>query len=298
MVYDRNKDVFATTFTHARNQYDLNYKSLIGFITVDAALTVSNPKYLWHKEAIEHNGRSISISSTGDYLLCAGVYERSDLRRAHNPAWLKVDPSGVPVSRLIRYNIDDDVIFGHHATTYDCRTGDEEHVLVNEHKTDLRVIRTTDIGKACGAVEYRPYDKEYDPKQVVYRYDYKKQEGERRYDVYEKLFEPRYRKCEGEGNSYRTTGIAQANTENSSLLVYPSVISASNARLTLENNSGAGMKMELYNIAGQLIYSNNQVAAGKTEVSINGTLSTGIYLVKMYGATGELAGTTKILVTE
>lgn len=297
MVYNREKDIFATTFTHFRTNYVQGIKSLIGFINVDAGLNVSNPKYLWHYEGIEHNGRSISISASGDYLLCSGVYENTDVLRAHNPAWLKVDVSGSPVTRLIRYNVKDNVFFGHHATTYNSN-GDEEHVLVNEHKTDLRMIRTDANGRACGSVEYRPYDKEYEPKEALYRYDYKKQEGEKRYKPYEKLFEPKYRKCDGEGSSYRTTGIAQAASGASSLLVYPSVISAGNARLTLENNSGAGMKVELYNVAGQLIYTNSQVAAGKTEITINGNLSTGIYLVKIYEAAGELSGTSKILVTE
>lgn len=297
MVYDPNKDVFATTFTHAKNSYVQGTGSVIGFITIDANLVVANPKYLWHKEASEHNGRSISLCSSGDYLLCSGIYDNTSVF-VNNPAWLKVDASGTPVSALLRYNIKDDVYFGHHATTFNPNTGDEEYILVNEHKTDLRMIRTDVNGKACGVDKFEPYVKEYTPKQAFYKYDFKEQGDYKKYEVYEKLFNPDYRKCEGDGTSYRTTGIAQVESGESTLFVYPSVVSSANLHLVLVNGSNALVKMELYNLAGQLIYSNNQIATGKNELDIQTGLSAGVYLVKLYGAEGQPARTTKIVVTE
>jgi hypothetical protein len=112
------------------------------------------------------------------------------------------------------------------------------------------------------------------------------------------MLDPKYRKCDNDAPSYRTTGIAQIGNTESGLLLYPSVISTGNAQLTVVNNNGADMNMEIRSITGQLIYANKQVVNGKTEIKLNGNLSQGIYLVSIYNATGALTGTSKILITE
>jgi hypothetical protein len=301
MVYDPNKNVFAVTFTHEKNGYVTGTSSVMGFLTIDANLLVANTKYLWHKEASEHNSRSISLSNTGDYLICSGVYDNSFVF-VHNPAWLKVDASGSPVSALLRYNVKDDVYFGHHATTFDPNTGSEEFVLVNEHKTDLRMIRTAFNGKACGVMKFEPFVKEYEPKAETYKYYDKEQGDYTRYKVYEKLFFPDYRKCDGDGSSYRTTGIVQVGTTTNegTTSLYPTVITAGNAYLMVENNSGTEVNMEVRNITGQLVFANKHISSGKTEMNVNpnGELSVGIYLVNIYTTEGVLTSTSKILVSE
>lgn len=297
MVFDAEKNVFATTFTHEKNGFVQGTSSVIGFVQIDAFLNVYNPKYLWHKYATAHNGRSISLSK-GGYVLCSGVIDNSVANSPHNPAWLQVDQSGVPTSPLFRYNVKDDVIFGHHAATFNPNTGDAEYVLVNEHRTDLRMIRTDLNGKACGAVKFEPYAKEYPFEQSFYVYDFKEEGQYKRYEVYEKLFSPEYRKCDGDGSSYRPTGITAIESAENSLVIYPSLISATNARFTIENNSGTVMSLHLFNVAGQLIYSSNQVTIGKTEVALEESISAGIYLLKVYNTNGEVTKTSKIVVTE
>lgn len=299
MIWDPNKNVFAVTFMHYKSSYVQGINSEIGFLTIDASLAVSNTKLLWHNEAIEHNGRSISFCSSGDYVLCAGILDNS-ITFVNNPAWLKVNNSGDPISPLMRYNIKDDVYFGHHATTYNPDTGDEEYVLVNEHKTDLRMIRTDVNGEVCVYRKFEPLVEKYEPKENTYKYDFREQGDDKRYRVYEKRIDPEYRKCKEGSDSYRTTGIATVGTAESGLQLYPSVVSAGNANLTVVNNSGGDVKMEVRSITGQLVFASNQVTAGKTDVKLNttGTLSTGIYLVQLYDASGALNSTTKILITE
>jgi len=299
MIYDPNKNIFATTFTHAKNGYVPGTSSIIGFVTIDANLNIYDTKYLWHKEASQHNGRSISLCENGDYLLCSGIYDNNSVF-VHNPAWLKVDPTGSPLSALLRYNIKDDVIFGHHATTFNPNSGEEEYVLINEQKTDLRMIRTTIGGKACGVDKFEPFVDKYDPEIATYEYDYKENGDQKDYKVYEKLFFPDYRKCDGDGTSYRTTGIDPASNKDNTITLYPSVVSAGNAYLILENNSGADAKIEILNVTGMLVYSNKQVVSGKTEVKLNtsGSLPLGMYLVKIYTADSKAISTSKILITE
>jgi hypothetical protein len=303
MVYDPERNVFATVFTHHRQQFmpdppAPSYRSVIGFITVDAGLNIANWKYLWHEKGLAHNGRSISLCGDGPYLLCSGITDRNNPAR-RNPSFLKVDATGVPTTgQLIRYNVDDDVIFGHHATTFNPDSGDEEYVLVNDHRTDLRVIRPDFFGAACGDEYYDAMVEKYEPKQVFHKYYYEERGDYKRYGPIEKMLDPKYRKCDNDASSYRTTGIAQVGSAESGLLLYPSVISASNARLTLVNSNNTELSLEIRNITGQLVYSNKQVAAGKTEIKLSGNLSQGVYLVSIYNATGALAGTSKIIITE
>lgn len=294
MVYDGDNNVFATVFTHEKTTYVQGISSLIGFITIDASLNIANPKFLWHKEAVLHNGRSISLAK-GGYVLCSGVYDKDN--DVHNPSWLHVDYTGVPLSPLFRYNVKDDVYFGHHAITYNPVFGNTEFVMVNLHKTDLRMIRTDDNGKACGLVKYEPYAKEYKAPQDFYKYDWKEQGDYKKYEVYQKLFNPDYRKCDGDGSSYRTTGIVALGVI-SGLNIYPSVVSGSDARFTVVNETGAQVKVELFNVAGQLIYSAAQIGEGKSELNAGSTLNPGMYLMKVYRSSGDAAQTLKVLVTE
>jgi hypothetical protein len=299
MVYDEERNVFATVFTHQRQQFMPDqppYRSVIGFITVDAGLNIANWKYLWHREGIAHNGRSISLCGKGPYLLCSGITDRKSGLR--NPSWLKVDATGVPVSNFLRYNIDDDVIFGHHCTSFNPNNGEEEYVLVNDHKTDLRMIRTDFNGNVCGDEKYEPFVEKYEPKQKFHKYQYEEHGDYKRYEPIEKMLDPKYRKCDNDASNYRTTGIAQVGSAESGLLLYPSMISANNARLTLVNSNNSELGLEIRNITGQLVYSNKQVAAGKTEIKLGGNLSQGVYLVSIYNATGALTGTSKIIITE
>lgn len=299
MVYDEERDMFATVFTHFRASYVQGINSLIGFITANtngASIAVSNPKYIWHREGDNHNGRSISLCGKGPYLLCSGI--RDVESQLHNPSWLKVDPTGAPVTDFIRYNVRDDVYFGHHCTSFNPNNGEEEYVLVNEQRADLRVIRTDFNGRACGDEYYKPYSEPYDLKKVEIKYTYEQNWDYKRYEPKEKMLDPKYRKCENDESSYRTTGIAQVGSAESGLFLYPSLISSNNAHFTLVNNNGAEMSIEIHNITGQLVYSNKQVAAGKTDVKLGGNLSQGVYLVSIYDAAGTLTGTSKILITE
>lgn len=292
MVYDADKNVFATTFTHEKAAYVQGIGSLIGFITIDAGLTVANPKYLWHSNAVSHNGRSISLAK-GGYILCSGVYDASNA--VHNPAWLNVDQTGVPVSPLFRYNVKDDVIFGHHTDTYNPNTGTAEYVLVNLHKDDLRVIRTDDNGKACGLEKFEPFSKEYKTPQDFYVYDWKEQGQYKKYEVYEKLFQPDYRKCDGDGSSYKVTGLS-AFTAPEGVTVYPTLLSGASRSFSIRNLSGLELKAELYSVSGQLLYSNSRLGEGVNEVSVEAGLSAGIYLLQIHDQQGQITSTTKIVV--
>ncbi len=295
MVYDPNKNVFAVTFTHAKNGYVTGTNSLMGFLTIDASLAINNPRYFWHKYGSDHNSRSISLCRSGDYLICSGILDNA-ITFVNNPGWLKVNTGGDPASALLRYNIKDDVYFGHHATSYNPFTGDDEYVLANLHKTDLRMIRTDVNGGACGVEKFEPYVDKYEPQPKTYQYDWKRQGQVKRYAVFEKLFSPDYRKCDGDGTSYRTTGIAGVSAAENGINLYPSVLQSSQAYLTVENNSGAGVKMEVRNIAGQLVF-NGEAATGKNEIKLN-NLSQGVYLVQIYNSNGALNSSSKIVIAE
>lgn len=299
LVYDPNTKVFATVFTHEKSSYVTGMNSQIGFITVDAILNIANPKVLYHKYGSDHNGRSISLSNTGEYIIGSGTLD-NNTNLLHNPALQKVDASGNPSSAYYRYNVDDEVIFGHHANSYNSSTFDEEYVMVNLHKDDLRVIRTDVNFKACGAVKYEALVDKYTPIQSFYTYKPKQVGTLKDYKVYEKLFFPDYRKCENDASSYRTTGISKVTVDENTMILYPSVMTLANANLTVENNSATTVKMEVRTITGQLILADNELATGKTQVSLNqgGNLSVGMYLVKIYSADGSLNHTSKILITQ
>jgi hypothetical protein len=294
MIYDPVKDHFATVFTHERSSLVQGINSLIGFITININLTFSNEKQLWHSDGSAHNGRSIAQCTSGDYVLGSGIADRATSLR--NPAWLKVDPSGTPTSKFLRYNILDDVYFGHLTSDMARR----EFVLVNDHRTDLREIRTDINGRACGLKEYEPRYDRYAPKKTLYRYDYKKQQGQKEYRPKEKHHRPDYRKCVNNAASYRTTGIAQWSMDNENIALYPSVLSSQQNYLTLENNTGSELRVEVRNIAGQLIFSAEQIGAGKNELNLstNGNLATGIYLVNVFNSQGQLSNSTKIIVNQ
>lgn len=303
MVYDKKMDRFAVTFTHEKDGYVPGTSSVIGFIQVDPAMNFYNPKYIWHSQGASHNGRSISLcASSNEYVIGAGIYDPD--MGINNPSLVKVDNTGVP-SWFARYNINDDAYFGHHATTFNCFDKKaEEYVMVNEQNTDLRMIRPNVIGNVCGAVYYDPRVEKYETKDKRYECQIEKQGKYVAYDPYQKEWKPKARACKEPGESYRTanvtTGVAQINNADNAVAMYPSVISLDNARLTMENNSDASVKIEMYNIAGQLILSNNQIATGKSEVELNanGNLSQGIYLLKVYDAKGTLATTTKLVITK
>jgi len=303
MVYDPNTRDFAVTFTHNKNGYVPTANSIMGFLRIDPALTVipGTPRAYWHANGIEHNSRSISRSANGNYVICSGIFDPNT--NTHNPAWLKVTNAGAALAPLMRYNILDDVYFGHHAVTFNCNTGAEEFVLVNEQKTDLREIRTDANGKVCGNRDYQPQMLSYTPQEKIYPYNIKDGAKEVPYDPFQKMLDPKVRDCTPPGNSYRpavATSIDQLNNEANELALYPSVLSADNARLTLVNNSSEAIKIEMHNLAGQLIYSNSNMATGTSEVqlNVNGGLSEGVYLVKFYNAKGALNTATKIIVTK
>lgn len=298
MVYNQEKHLFGTVFTHANSGYVQGITSQIGFISIDANLNLYSPKLLWHKEASLNNGRSISLSGYHDYVLGADIYDNNSVF-VHNPAWLKVDITGDPISKLLRYNVKDDAYFAHHATSYNPSTLQEEYVMANERKTDLRMIRTDVNGKACGVESFEPYVQYYSPAVKTYAYYYKEQGAPKDYKVYQIPFFPHYRQCFGVGSSYRTTGIVQAGTASQNdVLLYPTAISAGNAYITIENNYSSDVKMEIHNIAGQLVVAENTLAPGKHEIRVGENLAPGMYLVKTYSTDGGLNATTKILVTE
>lgn len=300
MIYDEKNDVFATTFTHAKQGFVVDPATVIGLVTIEPNLNVTHMMYYWHQQGYENNGRSISLCSSGEYLIGEDIYDKE--ANIHNPGWLKVKPDGTPWAAIFSYNIKDNVIFGHHATSYNPYSGKDEYVLVNEQKTDLRVIRTEDNGNACGIVKWETIFEKYDAKMETYAYEGKDVGDYKKYKIKYKIFEPDYRKCSDNADSYRLmapTGITQLNDAENGMVMYPSVMSSTDARLTVVNNAGAEVKLEVRNITGQLI-SSNQVASGKNEIQLNtnGNLSEGIYLVKVYDINGSITTVNKILITK
>lgn len=304
MVYDPNKNWFATTFTHSKSSYVTGYSSQMGFLSVDATMTVYNPEYIFTKEGVENNSRSISINSAGNYVIGSDILDNASTFD-HNPAIVQVDPSGALLSNVLRYNILDNAYFGHHVTCLGCSSsGTDEHILVSEQKTDLRVIRTDLNGKACGVQKYKPYAKAYSPSITNYKYGPKDVGYEQDYPIYDKLYNIQYRSCASStngGDSYRpmaATGIEQHGIVENGIELYPSVMSADNARLTIANNSGKAVKVEVRSITGQLIAEHNQVTDGATTIQLNnnGSLAQGMYLVRVYDAAGTIGSTSKILI--
>jgi hypothetical protein len=296
MIYSKDKDNFPTVFTHENNQYVSGVQSLIGYIKMDINLNFSSPKMIWHNNGVSHNGRSISHSDrNGEYYLGVGIFDPFSTS-THNPALQRVQNDGTPIGYFMRYNVKDDVYFGHH--TMSAITN--ELVLVNEHKTDLREIWTDPNGKACGMKEYEHKYDTYTPQQVFYRYDYKTQGKQRNYKPKQECFNPEYRKCENDASHYRTTGIRQWNMDNENIALYPSVLNSQQSYLTLENNTGSDVKVEVRNIAGQLIFNAEQIGAGKNEINLgtNGNLATGIYLVNIFNTQGQLSNSTKIIINQ
>ena len=301
MIYDAKNDVFATTFTHLKQGFETDPATVMGLVTIKPNLTITNMMYYWHQQGHENNARSISLCSSGEYLICEDIYDME--ANIHNPGWLKVAPNGTPWAAIFSYNVKDNTVFGHHATTYNPDSGEDEYVLVNEQNTDLRVIRTKEIGSACGQVKWATLYEKYEAQTNTYGYAGRDVGEMKKYEIKYKIFEPDFRVCRGEQTpSYRpstATGISQLNNAENTIAMYPSVISLNDARLTVENNAGAAVKLEVHNIAGQLI-SSTPVAQGKNEIRLNtnGNLSEGIYLVKVYGTDGSIATVNKILVTK
>jgi hypothetical protein len=293
MVYDKNTDMFATVFTHENNNFVSGVQSLIGFINYDFSNSqFSDPGVIWHSDGITHNGRSISHHMNGTYVLGAGILNTSGV---HNPSWLEVNTSGNP-SSCIRYNVQDDVYFGHHATN----PNQDEFVLINEHQTDLRTIRTNASGEACGFRKFKPLYEPYKPEITKLKYEYDKQKGMEEPAVCEKLFKPKCRECKGEGDQYRLTGISEVNAGNQAVILYPSVMSSQQAVLNLENNTGANVRLEVRNLTGQLIFSAAQIGSGNHEINLGakGDLAPGIYLVNTFDANGQLANSSRIVVNQ
>jgi hypothetical protein len=296
MIYDKDKDLFPTVFTHEKNGYISGVQSLIGFIKMDINLGFSDPGMLWHHDGLTHNGRSISHSNNnGEYFLGAGTFDQVNTQ-VYNPALQRVKNNGHPAMPFLRYNVKDDVYFGHHTMN----PNTHELVLVNDHKTDLREIWTDPNGKACGMREFEPIYKDYDPKQFFYKYDYKKQGKCIKYEVKEKLFTPDYRKCDGEGDHYRMTGISAENMGNNNALLYPSVLNTQQALVTVENNTGTKLRVEVRNITGQLVFSAEQIGSGKQELNLSGKggLAAGVYLVNLFDTKGQLSNSTRIVVSQ
>ncbi len=301
MIYDAKNDVFATAFTHMKQGLETGPASLMGLVTIKPNLSVTNTMYYWHQQGYENNARSISLASSGEYLICEDIYDL-DAGGIHNPGWLKVAPNGTPWAAIFSYNVLDNTVFGHHATSFNPFSGKDEYVLVNEQKTDLRVIRTIDLGNACGIVKWKSLEGKYEAKLNTYAYEGKDVGELKKYEIKYKIFEPDYRKCSGDDTpSYRSiaTGVAQGNDAENTMVMYPTVMSSADARLTVQNNAAASVKLEVYTITGQCI-SSSHVTPGRHEIQLNtnGNLSEGIYLVKCYGTNGSLTTTNKILITK
>ncbi len=300
MVWDPFKKVFAVTFTHGNSGYIPGIASGIGLVTIDAGLNIYLRYFYWHKDGLENYGRSISIDANGNYIIGCFIYDQTLGRR--NPAWLKVNAGGQPLS-FKRYNILDDVIFGHHCNAINPGTGDQEYVLIAEHNNDLRVIRTDMNGDACGSVKYKPLAKEFLPKEKVYKYDFKQSGNYRAYTAVEISIAPNYRLCSPPGTSYRTrqngsVSISENNAETG-LQLYPTVLSASDARLNLVNNYETELTMQIRNIAGQLVLSLPVMQGNNTlSLSENTTLAEGVYLATISDANGILMASKKLLVTK
>lgn len=293
MVYDKSRNVFTTVFTHEKSSYVTGVNSVMGFISIDPAVTSpSNPRYFWHSDGIAHNGRSISLASQG-YVLCSGVYDPA--LQLYNPAWLKVDNFGNLLTPYFRYNVLDNAMFGHH--TVSDLGGNEEFVLVNEQKTDLRVIRTDLNGKACGLKKYESYVKEYDLKKAVYDYRPDDQYEWFCYKVKESMYDPKVRECENNAPSYRAAGEVSISENAENITLYPTMVQSGHAVLTVENNTGAAARMEVRSVSGQLIFVSDNMAAGKSEIKLN-NLAKGVYLVQIQDTNNKVISTQKIVAGE
>jgi hypothetical protein len=300
MIYDPATSSFPTAFTHENSSYVPGVPSQIGFIRVNTAMGIFSPRVIWHQAGSRHNGRSISATNrAGEYMLGAGVLDNAGTFM-NNPALVRINAGGITIPPMYRYNILDDVYFGHHTWDNFNPNPNNEFVLIGEHRTDMREIRTDNVilGEACGVRQYSPIHQPYSPIQKSYQYDYRKQNGMIPYQVKENHKLPPYRKCVNNAASYRTTGIAQWSMDNENIALYPSVLSSQQNYLTLENNTGSEVKVEIRNIAGQLIFSAEQIGAGKNEINpgIHGHLPTGIYLVNVFNSQGQLSNSTKIIV--
>lgn len=124
----------------------------------------------------------------------------------------------------------------------------------------------------------------------------------KKYEIKYKIFDPEYRKCSDDASSYRSvaaTGIEKQDNGANVMVMYPSVMSSTDARLTVVNTTEAAFTLEVHSIAGQLI-SSSQVSSGKNEIELNGNgnLSEGIYLVKVYDANRSVTTVNKILITK
>ena len=83
------------------------------------------------------------------------------------------------------------------------------------------------------------------------------------------------------------------------LIVYPSVMSADNSRLTLVNNYETELAMEVRSLTGQLVFAAH-VAQGNTVMQLNktGNLAEGVYLVNIRDEAGTVISNKKILITK
>jgi|GEM_PF-1602158 len=302
MIYDPNTQLWAITYTHGNTNYsgDPNVASGIGLITIDQALNLYLRKFYWHKEGLENYGVSISLSDNKDYVIGCFVYEDFPLQK-RNPALLKVDNSGNPIF-FKRYNYKDDVIFGHHCMSYNPNTLIEEYVLIGEHNTDLRVIRTDINGDVCGAVKYEPQVKDFHEKEEWFKYYYKENGYDKDYTPQTKDINPEYRKCDGDGSSYREASVVSIKKENkngTSLSIYPSILTVSNPVLTLDNTSGADLSVQVMDISGRIILNNVTLGAGKNNIELNGNkFSKGTYLIKFSALDGSVYGSRKLILTD
>lgn len=303
MIYDPNTKLWAITYTHGNTNYsgDPNVASGIGLITIDQTLSLFLRKFYWHKEGIENYGVSISLSDQKDYVIGCFVYEGWPLQR-RNPALLKVDNSGVPIF-FRRYNIKDDAIFGHHCMSYNPNTNIEEYVLIAEQNTDLRVIRTDINGDVCGAFKYKPKHLDFHETEEWFKY-YPKDIGyDKEYTAKVWDINPEYRKCDGDGASYKETGvtsIAKHVDASVSLDVYPSVLSLSNAQVVVNNKSGKTLNIEVMDIAGKLILTDYKLETGENVIHLNknNSLVKGIYLAKFYTSDGSTYSSQKLILID
>lgn len=294
MIYDANTDLFATVFTHERDNYVQGTQSVIGFMTINTGLTVVNSRHIWHQPGFIHNGRSISHTGSGDYMLGAGIYDFAPAN-INNPALVRVNPAGVPAS-FVKYNILDTVHFGHHTWS----SAVDSFILVNEHKTDLREIKTDANSTACGSRTYTPLSQGDTLQQTFYTYFHRRVDRVLDYTVRDSLFIPNYRQCQNDTSSYRPTGIVHLNMGNKNTLIYPTVLSSRQALVTIGNNSGNRIRIEVRNLTGQLIFSAAQIGTGKQELNLgaNGDLAPGLYLINVFDAQEQLSNSTRIVINQ
>jgi hypothetical protein len=303
MIYDPFTKYFAVTLTHDGldpQQYNYTY-STIGLITIDAGLNVNLHYMYWHYEAKENYGKSISLSVNKDYVIGCHTYDGS--LGTSNPSILKTDNGGNPLL-IMKYNIYDDVYFGHHCNSFNPSTGDEEYVLVAEHKTDLRVIRTDINAKTCGARDYAPIVKKYDYKEELFKY-YPKEIGDiKKYEPKIRSLRPRERKCtDPTYDSYRpgsseATGIANVEAEENGLTVYPTAVSLSNPVINFNNSSDNAVNVQVLDLSGRVVTTHKNVPVGNNSLNLGTNLSEGIYIVKYSSSNGEPAGGTKLIISK